>query len=66
MRDDRLKVSDREGQHLVTWGDDYGGDLYVDKPVGVAVADDGSVYFTQYNERSVEKLSVEEVPVPTE
>ena len=66
MRNDRLKVYDREGQHLATWGDDSGGDLYVDKPVGVAVADDGSVYFTQYNERSVEKLSVEEVPVPTE
>lgn len=66
MRNNRLKVYDREGQHVATWGGEFGDDLYVDKPVGVAVADDGSVYFTQYNERSLEKLSVEEVPVSGE
>jgi tripartite motif-containing protein 71 len=60
MRNDRLRVYDRDGVHLATWGGEYGSDLHVDKPVGVAVAEDGSVYFTQYNERSVEKLSVEE------
>jgi tripartite motif-containing protein 71 len=62
MRNNRLKVYDREGTHLATWGGEYGDDLYVDKPVGVAVAQDGSVYFMQFNERSLEKLSVEEVP----
>jgi len=62
MRNNRLKVYDRDGGHLATWGAEYGDDLYVDKPVGVAAAEDGSVYFMQYNERSLEKLSVEEVP----
>lgn len=66
MRNNRLKVYDREGTHLATWGGDYGDDLYVDKPVGVAAAEDGSVYFMQYNEKSLEKLSVEEVPVTAE
>ena len=66
MRNDRIRVYDRTGQHLATWGGQYGGDLYVDKPVGVAVAEDGSVYFMQYNEKSLEKLSVEEVPVAGE
>lgn len=63
MRNDRLKVYDRDGQHIATWGGEYGDDLYVDKPVGVAVAADGSVYVMQYNDRSLEKLSVEETPV---
>ncbi|MEX1294957.1 MAG: NHL repeat-containing protein [Candidatus Limnocylindrales bacterium] len=63
MRNDRLKVYDRDGRHLATWGGEYGDDLFVDKPVGVAAAADGSVYFMQYNERALEKLSVEEVPV---
>jgi len=49
MRNNRLKVYDRDGGHLATWGGAYGDDLYVDKPVGVAVAADGSVYFMQYN-----------------
>ncbi len=62
MRNNRLKVYDRDGGHLATWGGAYGDDLYVDKPVGVAVAADGSVYFMQYNEKSLEKLSVGEVP----
>ena len=62
MRNDRLKVYDREGTHLATWGGAYGDDPYVAMPVGVAVAEDGSVYFMQFNERSLEKLSVEEVP----
>ena len=66
MRNDRLKVYDRDGTHLATWGGDYSSDLHVDKPVGVAVAEDGSVYFMQYNEKSLEKLSVEEVPVAGE
>ena len=67
MRNNRLKVYDRDGTHLATWGGETrASDLYVDKPVGVAVAEDGSVYFMQYNERSLEKLSVEEVPVSAE
>ena len=66
MRNDQIKVYDRAGTHLATWGGEYGDDLYVDMPVGVAVGADGSVYFMQYNEKSLEKLSVEEVPAIAE
>jgi hypothetical protein len=51
-----------EGRQIATWSGEDGDELYVDKPVGVAVVEDGSIHFMQYNERSLEKLSVEEIP----
>jgi len=40
--------------------------VVVDKPVGVAVADNASVDVMRYNARSLQKLFVEEVPVAGE
>ncbi len=66
MRNDRLKVYERDGTYVATLGGEYGSDLYVGKPVGVGVAEDGSVYVMQYNVKSLEKIHVEEVPATGE
>ncbi len=67
FRNAHIKVFDRDGQHLATWGGGAEADgVRISGPVGVAVADDGSVYVSDYFGDRISKLAVEEVPVSAE